>query len=240
MSKVILFASGKGGAGKSFISCNIGAALAEKGKRVVLLDLDSNFKNLDIYLGLESKAVFNIMDVLDGTCTLRQALLQDKRFGHLYLLPGQSSYNKNTISENQINQLIEVLKKYFDFILIDSPTGQNQIITSLRNSIDVAVLIVEPNIPTLRDSNIFSKYLRDMGVKKIACVLNKVNTKLIVEKLIPSVTEISEELNMEILGMIQYDDNILVSTNFGIPVYSKKESYIAENIDNILERILSL
>ncbi len=238
MAKKILIASGKGGTGRTFFTSNIGVALADKGYKVALVDLDLSLKNLDIYLGLESKVVFNILDVLNGLCRVRQGLVRDKRFDHLYILAGAYFRDEKNIDEKDLIKLYNILDSQFDYIIIDSFSGDSSYIKLATTNVDMCILTIEANIPSIRDGEILATYLKDVGVKNLKYVLNKANFELIERKLTPSVLEISNSLGLDSLGIIQYDENILISTNYGQPIYLEKESYISTNIDNMAKKII--
>ena len=238
MAKTILIASGKGGTGRTFFATNLGATLANRGKKVVLIDLDINLKNLDIYLGLESKAIFNVKDVLSGDCKIRQALVRDKRFEHLYLLAGAYYYDERKIEKEALKNLYETLKGQFDYIIVDSCSGNSPFVEVLATSIDMCIITAEPNIPNVRDTEILATHLKELNIKDIYCILNKVNIELINKKMAPSLLEITQKISINILGIIQYDENVLVSTNFGEPICLKKDTYITANFDKIVDRIV--
>ncbi len=238
MSKVITVTSGTGGAGKTFFCSNLGAALADKGNKIVVIDLDLNLKNLDMYLGLESKVVFNIKDVLDGVCRLRQALVRDKRFDHLFMIAGPTFNDERVITSNTFINLIEILKKYFDYIIIDTSTGKGRSVELAASVSDINIIIFEPSAIALRDTEIMIDYIKKIKNQNIFFTLNKVHLQLIDEKLVPTLNEISEKLKAELLGIIQYDENIIISNNYGEPVILNKDSYISKNFETILERLI--
>lgn len=240
MSHVVLIASGKGGTGKTFFASNLGALLAMKGKRVVLIDMDMGLRNLDLYLGLENKVVYNVMDVISGVCKIKQALVRDKRFDELSLMAASPMRDLRDITPLHMQVLCEKLKDDFDFIIIDAPAGIGEGLEVAAAPADTAVIITEPDNASVRDADILDKLLTDKGVEKRFCVLNKVNAELMAMGAVPGVLSVAKELRVEIAGIIQYDTNIIIANNRGIPIVVKQDSYIAENMNKIVERVLGV
>ena len=240
MSHVILIASGKGGTGKSFFASNMGAILAMKGKKVVLVDMDMGLRNLDLYLGLENRVVYNVMDVVSGVCKIKQALIRDKRFDDLYLMAASPMRDLRDITVLHMQVLCEKLGEEFDYVIIDAPAGIGEGVEVSAAAADTAVIITEPDNASVRDADILDKLLTEVGVSKRFCVLNKVNAELMAMGAVPGVLSVAKELRVEIAGIIQYDTNILIANNRGIPIVVKQDSYISENMNKIVERVLSI
>jgi septum site-determining protein MinD len=240
MSHVILIASGKGGTGKTFFASNLGALLAMKGKKVVLIDMDMGLRNLDLYLGLENRVVYNVMDVISGVCKIKQALVRDKRFDELYLMAASPMRDLRDITPLHMQVLCEKLKDDFDYIIIDAPAGIGEGLEVSAAPADTAVIITEPDNASVRDADILDKLLAEIGVAKRFCVLNKVNAELMAMGAVPGVLSVAKELRVEIAGIIQYDTNIIIANNRGIPIVVKQDSYIAQNMNKIVERVLDV
>jgi septum site-determining protein MinD len=240
MSQVILIASGKGGTGKTFFASNLGALLSMKGKKTVLIDMDMGLRNLDLYLGLENKVVYNVMDVISGVCKIKQALVRDKRFEELYLMAASPMKDIRDITTLHMQVLCEKLKDEFDFVIIDAPAGIGEGLEISAAPADTAVIITEPDNASVRDADILDKLLTEIGVQKRFCVLNKVNAELMAMGAVPGVLSVAKELRVEIAGIIQYDTNIIIANNRGIPIVVKQDSYIAENMNKIAERVLGV
>jgi septum site-determining protein MinD len=240
MSHVILIASGKGGTGKSFFASNMGAILAMKGKKVVLVDMDMGLRNLDLYLGLENRVVYNVMDVVSGICKIKQALIRDKRFDELYLMAGSPMRDSRDITALHMQVLCEKLREEFDYVIIDAPAGIGEGVEVSAAAADTAIIITEPDNASVRDADILDKLLTEVGVANRFCVLNKVNAELMAMGAVPGVLSVAKELRVEIAGIIQYDTNILIANNRGIPIVVKQDSYISENMNKIVERVLSV
>ncbi|MDD4171988.1 MAG: septum site-determining protein MinD, partial [Syntrophomonas sp.] len=151
-SQVIVVTSGKGGVGKTTTVANISTGLARLGYSVVVMDLDIGLKKLDLILGLENRVIYDIIQVVEGECTLKQALVKDKRFPELYMLPAAQTRNKDDISVEQVLAVVNDLRPDFDFIFIDCPAGIEQ---GFRNSIaaaDKAIVVTNPEVSAVRDA----------------------------------------------------------------------------------------
>ncbi|MGI6722672.1 MAG: septum site-determining protein MinD [Anaerovoracaceae bacterium] len=238
MGQVIVIASGKGGTGKTLFTANIGALLAMRGKKVVMLDMDNGLRNLDLYLGLESRVVYNVMDVLSGMCRIKQALIKDKRFQDLYLIAASPMKDSRDITPLHMEILCDKLKKRFDYILIDAPAGIGDGLTLAAAAADQAVVITEVEIASVRDADVVDRALREMGIKNRCCVFNKVKGELVSLGAMPGLASISRGIRMEIAGIIQYDDNIFLATNRGVPIVLKPGTYIEKNFNKILDRVI--
>ena len=238
MSRSVLIASGKGGTGKTFFAANAGALLAMKGHKTVILDMDMGLRDLDLYMGLESKVIYNIMDVLSGICKIKQALIKDKRFSDLYIMAAATANDKRDVTPLHAKILCEKLKERFDYIIIDAPAGIGEGLELAAAGADMAVVITEPEVASVRDADALDRALKDLGISETCCVVNKVNGELITSGAVPGISSISKGLRMEIAGMIQRDDNINISTNKGEPIVIKKGTYIEKNMAKIIERIL--
>lgn len=239
MGKVILVASGKGGVGKSVFVANAGATLAKKGHKVALIDMNMGLRNLDLYLGLESKVVYDVADVLSGVCRIKQALIRDRRFPELYLMSAAQNREKAEVTALHMKVLCDKLRKTFDYILIDAPAGIDDGLELSAAGADLAVIITVPEYAAIRDADMLDRVLIRMGISDRAYVINKVKANLIRTGLVPSLTEIGEMLRPRIAGMIQYDDNIHIAANNGFPIVLKDGTYIEKNFSRIVDRLLN-
>jgi len=237
MGKVILIASGKGGTGKTVFTANAGAVLAQRGHRVALIDMDMGLRNLDIYLGLEDKVVYDVVDVLTGLCRIRQALIRDKRFPGLYLMAAPPSGKNADITPLHMKVLCKKLRKTFDYIIIDAPAGISENVLLPAAGADSAVIITVPEHAAIRDADILYTVLIENGMTDVKYVLNKVRRNFVSTGLVPGINEVARKLKPDMAGIIQYDDNIYISANNGFPVVFKKGTYIEENFGKIVDRI---
>ncbi|MEG0291989.1 MAG: septum site-determining protein MinD [Anaerovoracaceae bacterium] len=238
MGKVILISSGKGGTGKTLFAANVGAILAMRGKKVVLLDMDLGLRNLDLYLGLESKVVYNVMDVLSGMCRIKKALIRDKRFPSLYLMAASPNRDERDITPLHMRVLCNKLKEEFDYVIIDAPAGIGDGLTLAAASADKAVIITEAEYASIRDADAVDKQLVEMGITDRCCVINKVKAELMSIGAIPNIASITRNLRMKLIGIIQYDDNVFIATNRGVPIVLKSDTYIQRNFNKIVDRMI--
>ncbi|MDE3088878.1 MAG: septum site-determining protein MinD [Chloroflexota bacterium] len=216
--RVVTITSGKGGVGKTTTTANLGVALARRGQRVACVDADIGLRNLDVVMGLENRIVYDLVDVIEGTAKMRQALIKDKRLPELQLLPAAQKRDKSAIAPKQMVKLCDDLKKEFDFVLIDSPAG---IEGGFKYSIapaDQVVVIVTPEVSSVRDAD------RVIGLVEAA---EKPTPKLIINRMRPSMvkrgdmldtTDVLEILAIELIGIVPEDETIITSTNKGHPV----------------------
>ncbi|MDR3295527.1 MAG: septum site-determining protein MinD [Clostridiales Family XIII bacterium] len=237
MGKIILSASGKGGVGKSIFTLNLGATLAERGLKIVMIDMNVGLRNLDIYLGLENKVIYDVADVLSGVCTPKKAMVRDKRFPYLYIIPAPQKKEKFTASPEDMASFYEHLRENFDYVLVDGPAGVNSALCLAAAGADAAVIVMTMEHVSMRDADMADQILRESGVLTRVCVVNKVNPDLLRSGAMPSFEDVSSMLRMPLLGIIQYDENISIAANCGVPIVRQK-SYIEENFNRIADRLL--
>lgn len=240
MGKTILVASGKGGTGKTMFSVNMGAVLARSGYRVMLLDMDMGLRNMDLYLGMENKVVYNIMDVLTGICKISKATIKVDGFDTLYFMAAAPKLDDRDITPLHIDVLCARLKEIFDYIIIDCPAGIDEMIYVSIPASDRAVIVTEPEVAACRDADATERFLFENGLTDTCVVLNRVNFGLMKEGLLPDLHSVAEIYQGPLVGMIQEDDNIRISTNKGIPIVCKRGTYIERNISDIVSRIVKI
>lgn len=222
MGEVIAVVSGKGGVGKTTITTNIGASLALMGKNVVILDADIGLRNLDIALGMENKIVYDWVDVIEGLCRVKQALIKDKRFENLYLMSSSQTRDKYTITPKQMKELCDNLKDKFDYIIIDSPAGKENGYINAIEGADSFIVVTTAEIAAVRDADRIIRDLESKGNEKIMVVLNKIRSNLIRKGVLPEIDYILSTLRNKPIGVIKEDDNIFISMNCGTPIVLKK------------------
>ncbi len=240
MSSIILIASGKGGVGKTMLAANLGAKLAQKGKKVVLIDMDLGIRSLDICLGLENRVVYDLSDILSGLCRIKQALIKDRRFDDFYLISAMYDKEKVEITPLHMKVLCERLKERFDYIIFDAPGGIGEGFELAAKVADTAIIVTTPEYVALRAADNLDAILLKKGIKNRMYVVNKIKKDLIEVGAFPSITKISGMLKPQMLGAIQYDDNIHIAYNNGIPIVLKENSYIEENFNNIANRLMEI
>ena len=218
MSEVIVITSGKGGVGKTTTSANVGTGLAMLGKRVVLIDTDIGLRNLDVVMGLENRIIYNLVDVIEGNCRMKQALIRDKRYPDLFLLPSAQTRDKSSVSPGQMIKLVEDLREEFDYILLDCPAGIEQ---GFRNAIagaDRALIVTTPEVSAIRDADRIIGLLEASGVGRMDLIINRIRSDMVRRGDMMSLSDVSDILAVNIIGAVPDDENIVVSTNQGEPL----------------------
>lgn len=229
--------SGKGGVGKTTAVANLGCALAVAGLKVALVDADIGLRNLDVAMGLENRVVYDVVDVVEGYCKLRQALIKDKRVDTLYLLPAAQTRDKTAVTPKQMADLIEEMKDEFDYILVDCPAGIEQ---GFRNAVagaDRAIIITTPDIASVRDADRVIGLLEASGKQSPQLVVNRVRARMVQRGDMMAVMDITEILSIELLGVVPEDEQIIVSTNKGEPLTLRKVSRAGMAFQNISQRM---
>lgn len=240
MGKTILIASGKGGTGKTMFTVNLGATLSNMGKKVLIIDMDLGLRNLDLYLGVENKVVYDVYDVMTGVCRIRQAVIQDKRFDNLYMMSASPNKEDGSLTPLHMKVLCDKLKAKYDYVLIDSPSGIDDNLTIASAGADMAIIVTNAEYSAIRDADALDRQLTQLGIEERYVVLNKIIADLINLGYAPSLMEVTEILRPPLIGAIQYDENILISTNLGVPIVLKEDTYIKANFEKIANRIVDL
>ncbi|HHV39747.1 MAG TPA: septum site-determining protein MinD [Tepidimicrobium sp.] len=238
MGKAIVITSGKGGVGKTTTTANIGTGLAILGNKVVVVDTDIGLRNLDVVMGLENRIVYDIVDVVEKTCRLRQGLIRDKRYDGLFLLPAAQTKDKTSINPEQMLELINDLKAEFDYIIIDSPAGIEQ---GFQNSIagaDEAYIVTTPEISAVRDADRVIGLLEAKGLNNPKLIINRIRHDMVKRGDMMNVEDIIDILAVDLIGVIPDDEAIVISTNKGEPVVVEDEPLSAKAFKNICKRIV--
>ena len=237
-SRVITITSGKGGVGKTTTTANLGTALAMQGKKVAMVDSDIGLRNLDAVLGLENRIVYDLVDVVEGQCRLRQALIKDRRLPELYLLPAAQTRDKNAVNSSQMEQLCQQLRQEFDFVIIDSPAGIEQ---GFRNAIvgaDEIVIVANPEMASVRDADRIIGLVESEGKPEPRLILNRLRPEMVRRGDMMDVTDVLEVLGIDLLGIIPEDETIIVATNRGEPAVYDKRCRAGRGFLNAALRIL--
>ena len=228
MGEVIVITSGKGGVGKTTTTANIGAGLSWLGKKVIVIDTDLGLRNLDVVMGLENQIVYNLVDVIEGTCRLKQAAIRDRRYENLYLLPSAQTKDKSAISPEQMKKLTSELKDEFDYVLLDCPAGIEQGFQNAIAGADRALVVTTPEVSAIRDADRIIGLLEKNQIRNSSLIVNRIR--------MDNVTEI---LSIPLIGAIPDDEQVVVATNQGEPVISL-DSLAGKAYTNICKRILGL
>jgi len=237
-SRVITITSGKGGVGKTTTTANLGTALAMQGKKVAVVDSDIGLRNLDAVLGLENRIVYDLVDVVEGQCRLRQALIKDKRLPELYLLPAAQTRDKNAINSIQMEQLCEQLRQDFDFVLIDSPAVIEQ---GFRNAIvgaDEIIIVANPEMASVRDADRIIGLVEAAGKPEPRLILNRLRAEMVKRGDMMDVADVLEVLGIDLVGIVPEDEMIIVAINKGEPIVYEKRSRAGSAYLNAAQRII--
>ena len=237
-TQVFVVTSGKGGVGKTTSVANISTGLAKLDYQVVVIDLDIGLKKLDLILGLENRVVYDIIQVVEGECTLKQALVRDKRNPGLFMLPAAQTRNKDDITTEQVEKIVAELRQEFDFIFIDCPAGIEQ---GFRNAIaaaDKALVVTNPEVSAIRDADRIIGLLESAGFSEILLLVNRIRMDMVKRGDMLSVEDLLEHLCIELLGVIPEDQNVVISTNRGEPVITVHNSIAGRAFENVVHRIL--
>ena len=222
MGETIVFTSGKGGVGKTTTIANIGAGLSQLDKKVVMLDTDMGLRNLDVVMGLEEQINYNLLDLLDNRCRLKQALIRDKRFPNLYLIPASLKSIPLEKYEQAFAILLEHLKQEFDYCLIDCPAGIDQGFRFATSVADRAVLLTTPHISAVKDAGRVLHLLNASRIPRVELVINEYDEKLVRKKYTLSKEDIADLFDIPVLGTIPHDNKVIISQNKGIPVVTMR------------------
>ena len=238
MGEVIVITSGKGGVGKTTTTANLGSALALEGKKIVLVDTDIGLRNLDVVMGLENRIVYDIVDVVEEKCKLRQALIKDKRFEELFLLPAAQTRDKSAINEEQMKELIGKLKEDFDYILIDCPAGIEQGFKNAIAGADRAIVVTTAEISAIRDADRIIGLLESSEIKNPELIVNRLRPSMVKKGEMMDVNDIVDLLSIDLIGVVPDDEYIITQTNKGEPVVRNKKAPSGKAYIEIAKRIL--
>ena len=225
MSKVLVVTSGKGGVGKTTTTAALGAALAQGGQSVVVVDFDVGLRNLDLVMGAERRVVFDLINVVQGVAKLPQALIRDKRLESLWLLPASQTRDKDALTDEGVGRVIEELKSRFDWILCDSPAGIERGATLAMRYADEAVIVTNPEVSSVRDSDRIIGMLDSKTVR--AERGERVEKHVLITRYDPARAARGEMLNIDdileilatpLLGIIPESQDVLKASNVGTPV----------------------
>lgn len=238
MGEVIVVTSGKGGVGKTTTTANIGTGLAAQGYKVVLIDTDIGLRNLDVVLGLENRIVFDIVDVVNGNCRLRQALIKDKRLEGLHLLPAAQTKDKTAVVPEQMQELCAELKDEFDYVIIDCPAGIEQ---GFRNAIagaEKAIVLTTPEVSAVRDADRIIGLLEAAELREPRLIINRIRPKMVKQGDMMGIDDIIDILAVDLLGIIPEDEMIVITTNRGEAVVLDQNSLSGQAYRNVVRRIM--
>lgn len=237
MGEAIVITSGKGGVGKTTVSANLGIALALEGFRVVVVDADIGLRNLDVVLGLENRIVYDLVHVIEKYCRLKQALVKDKRLDGLYLLPAAQTRDKNAVNPDQMRELVLELKESFDYVIVDCPAGIEQ---GFKNSIagaDRGLVVTTPEMSAIRDADRIIGLLEANGLHDPKLILNRYRPRMVEKGHMVSQEDVEEILAIPLIGILPDSEEIVTSTNRGIPIAFQPRTMLGNAFHKIAARI---
>jgi septum site-determining protein MinD len=237
-AKIVTITSGKGGVGKTTATANLGAALASHGLRVVCIDADIGLRNLDVVMGLENRIVYDFVDVVEGRCKLRQAMIRDKRIENLFLIPAAQTRDKSAVSPQDMVRLGEELRPEFDWVLIDSPAGIER---GFRNAIapaDLVLIVTNPEVSAVRDADRIIGLIEAEQKGPGRLILNRVKPEMVRRGDMLGTEDILDVLAIELIGIVPEDERVTVATNQGVPIALDTGSKAGQAFQNIARRLL--
>jgi len=237
IGKVATITSGKGGVGKTTATANIGAALASLGNKVVCIDADIGLRNLDVVLGLENRIVYDLVDVVEGRCRLRQAMIRDKRMPDLFLIPAAQTRDKSSVSPSDMVRLCDELRPEHNWILVDSPAGIER---GFRNAVapaDMVLVITNPEVSAVRDADRIIGLIEAEEKGPAQLIINRIKAEMVRKGDMLSMEDVLELLAVDLIGMIPEDENVIASTNRGIPIVLDGKSKAGQSFRDIALRL---
>lgn len=237
-AKAITLTSGKGGVGKTTATANIAVALASLGQKVACIDSDIGLRNLDVVLGLENRIVYDLVDIVENRCRLRQAMIRDKRLEELYLIPAAQTRDKTAVSPSDMIRLVNELREEVDWILIDSPAGIER---GFRNAIapaDEVLVITNPDVSAVRDADRIIGIVEAEQKGPAKLIINRVNPQMIQRGDMMDADDVLELLAIKLIGVIPEDEHVIISTNIGKPVVLEEKSKAGQAFRNIARRLM--
>jgi len=246
VAEIIVVTSGKGGVGKTTTSANLAMGLAERGKRVAVIDFDVGLRNLDLVMGCERRVVYDFVNVIQGECSLRQALIKDKRNDSLFILAASQTRDKDALTSDGVQRVLEELKADFDFVICDSPAGIERGAHLAMYFADRAVVVVNPEVSSVRDSDRVLGLLASKSQRAEAGEDNVIE-HLLVTRYSPervaggdmmSVADVEEILGLPVLGVIPESEMVLQSSNSGVPVILDQQAPAGQAYADAVARLL--
>jgi len=235
--KVVTITSGKGGVGKTTITANLGAALASLGNKVVCIDADIGLRNLDVVMGLENRIVYDLVDVVEGRCRLRQAMIRDKRTEGLYLIPAAQTRDKTAVSPGDMIRVCDELRNQHDWIIVDSPAGIER---GFRNAIapaDQVFVVTNPEVSAIRDADRIIGIIEAEEKGPAQLIINRIDMSMVQRGDMIATADIVDLLAIDLLGIIPEDEKVIVSSNRGIPISLDGKSRAGKAFQNIARRM---
>lgn len=242
MAQVIVFTSGKGGVGKTTLCANVGFCLSALGKRVLLVDTDTGLRDLDILLGIGDKVVYDLFDVIDGNCEPSEALVKytenSASAKNLFLLSTSQTKTQEDIPEDGIKKICETFSDDFDYILLDCPAGIERGFKNVVLAADITVIVATPDIVSIRDAEKTVLEAEKLGNVLCYLAINKFSPGLAQEGNAASIENVVDFLNIDLIGVVPSDNEVIACNNKGYPFASKKDCFAAKGVENLSRRII--
>lgn len=238
MGEVIVITSGKGGVGKTTTTANLGTGLALLGRKVVLIDTDIGLRNLDVVMGLENRIVYDLVDVVEGNCRIKQALIKDKRYDGLFLLPAAQTRDKSAVNPEHMIKLCNELREEFDYILVDCPAGIEQGFKNAIAGADRGIVVTTPEVSAVRDADRIIGLLEANELRNPKLLVNRVRADMVKRGDMMNIDDIIDILAIDLIGVVPDDEKIVVSTNKGEPAVTDDKSHAGQAYKNIVRRIM--
>lgn len=236
-AQVVTVTSGKGGVGKTTAVANLAVALASNGSKVVCIDGDIGLRNLDVILGLENRIVYDIVDVIEGRCRLKQAMIKDKKLPNLHLIPAAQTRDKNAVSASDMNRLAKDLRSECDFVLIDSPAGIERGFKNAIAPADRVLVVTNPEVSAVRDADRVIGILEAEDKGPGALIINRLNPAMVKRQEMLSADDVLDLLAVELIGIVPEDEGVLIGSNRGAPVATDPKSRAGQAFRNIARRL---
>jgi septum site-determining protein MinD len=235
--KTIVVTSGKGGVGKTTTVANLGTTLAKKKYSVVMIDTDIGLRNLDVVMGLENRIVYNLVDVIEGKCRKEQAMIRDRKLPNLFMIPAAQTREKSSVTPEQMKELCSNLAAEFDYVLIDCPAGIEQGFKNAIAGADFAVVVTTPEVSAIRDADRVIGLLEAAMLKQISLIINRLNAKMVKRGDMMSTEDIISLLSVPLLGVVPESEEVVVSTNRGVPLVHDRTSKAGAAFRQIASRL---
>ncbi|MDA0262553.1 MAG: septum site-determining protein MinD [Chloroflexi bacterium] len=235
--RTIVITSGKGGVGKTTATANLGTGLAMRGHRVVVVDTDIGLRNLDVIMGLENRIVYDVVNVIEGTCKLSQALIGDKHDFELYLIPAAQTRDKNSIEPEQLRELCAELEEQFDYVLIDCPAGIEQGFKNATAAAKEAIIVTTPEVSAIRDADRVIGLLESAGLHRPRLIINRIAPEMVKRGDMMDQKDVEALLAVEVIGLVPADENTVVAANRGVPVVHNPKSSAGQAFLRIAARV---
>ncbi|MCB0354920.1 MAG: septum site-determining protein MinD [Bdellovibrionales bacterium] len=234
--EIIVITSGKGGVGKTTTTSSLGAALALRGKKTLVVDADIGLRNLDVILGLENRIVFNLVDVAKGACKPQQAIIRSKKTQNLYLLPASQTDEKDVVSEEEVRRALDQYRREFQYILVDSPAGIEQGFKNACAAADRAIVVTTPEVAAIRDADRVVGLLAARGIEP-ELLINRIDFDMVRRGDMLSIEDVQDILGVQLIGVVERDEAIVVAANTGEPVVYNNKSDAGEAFSRIARRV---